>query len=371
MPEVAPPAARPPASPWPGGAVGLLAIGLVLLVLVVLPQALDEFLLGIAILILFWSYLGTAWNILGGYAGQFSFGHAAFFGIGAYTSTWLLVARGVNPWIGMLLGGLLAAVVGLFTAFLTERYGIRGPYFALATFAFAEMLRLLATNLDWINGPRGLQIPLIGGSSWLRFQFEDDRRPYYYVILGLLAAAILITYAVSRSKAGFYFQAVRENEDAAAALGVNTMRYKLLATALSAFLTALGGTFYAQYLFFIDPSLVFGASISVEILLRPLLGGTGTVLGPLVGGLVLTPLAELTRTVIRTPPAAIPFLEPLKGRAGVDVMLFGAILMLVIMFLPDGVLGWIGAQGRHALRAGRGRPLVGGKTARSGSEEIP
>lgn len=322
-------------------------------VALVLPQVLSEFFLGIAILILFWSYLGTAWNILGGYAGQFSFGHAAFFGIGAYASTWLLVGRGVNPWIGMLVGGVLAATFGVFTAFLTERYGIRGPYFALATFAFAEMLRLLTVNVEWLNGPRGLQIPLIGSSSWLHFQFEDDRRPYYYVILGLLAVAIVITFAVSRSKAGYYFQAIREDEDAAAALGVPTMRYKLLATALSAFLTALGGTFYAQYLFFIDPGLVFGASISVEILLRPLLGGAGTVLGPLVGGLVLTPLSEVTRTLIRTPPAALPFLEPLRGRAGVDVMLFGAILMLVIMFLPNGILGWLQSQGRRLRRPSR------------------
>lgn len=324
--------------------VGALG-GLVLL----LPLGLSDFLVGLVILILFWSYLGTAWNILGGYAGQFSFGHAAYFGLGAYTSTFLLVSRGVNPWLGMLIGGAIAALFGVFTGFLTERYGIRGPYFALATFAFAEMLRLVANNLEMINGSRGLQVKLIGGSSWLAFQFEDDRRPYYYVMLGLLALAIGITFLLARARAGYYFQAIREDEEAAATLGVNTMRYKLLATAVSAFLTALGGTFYAQYLFFIDPGLVFGASISVEILLRPLLGGAGTVLGPLVGGIVLTPLAEATRTIIRTPPAFLPFLEPLRGRAGLDVMLFGAILVLVILFLPYGIVGWFQGRARRRL----------------------
>jgi branched-chain amino acid transport system permease protein len=353
MAEAARPSARPIAGrgAFAAAARTPLAALAVLVVLLLLPLALNEFLLGIVILILFWSYLGTAWNILGGYAGQFSFGHAAFFGIGAYTSTWLRVAHGVNPWIGMLLGGALAMGFGLFTGFLTGRYGIRGPYFALATFAFAEMLRLLANGLDVINGPRGLQIPLIGGDSWLAFQFEEVRRPYYYVILAFLAAGILVTYLLSRSKAGYYLQAIREDEDAAAALGVHTLRYKLGATGISAFLTALGGTFYAQYLLFIDPGLVFGAHVSVEILLRPLLGGVGTVLGPLVGGVVLTPLSEFTRALLRTPP---PFLEALRGRAGVDVMLFGAILMLVILFLPEGIVGWIRQRARRFRRpAGR------------------
>ncbi len=328
-----------------------LFAGLVLLALLLLPLAATPFQLSIAILILFWSHLGAAWNILSGYAGQFSFGHAAYFGIGAYTSTWLLVAAGVNPWIGMLAGGLLAAAFGLFTAFLTARYGIRGPYFALATFAFAEMLRLLANGWETINGPRGLQVPLIGGDSWLAFQFETDKRPYYFIVLGLVLVSLLVTSLLARHKAGYYFQAIRENEDAAAALGVHTLRYKLLATGISAFLTALGGTFYAQYLFFIDPGLVFGASVSVEIMLRPLLGGAGTVFGPLVGGLLLTPLSEATRGLLRTPP---PFLQVLQGRPGIDVMLFGTILMLVVLFLPQGIVGWLGQRERQLRRlAGR------------------
>jgi branched-chain amino acid transport system permease protein len=314
---------------------------LILGVLLVLPNFLNNFLLDIATLILFWSFLGTAWNILGGYAGQFSFGHAAFYGIGAYTSTWLLIERGLSPWIGLVVGGLLAVAFGLFTGFLSWRYGLRGPYFALATFAFAEMLRLFTTNWTVVNRSLGLQVPLIGGNSWSAFQFEADKTPYYYIILSFLLLAIATTYLLARSKAGYYLQAIRENEDAASALGVNTLRYKLLAMGLSAFLTAMGGTFYAQYLFFISPDLVFGAKVSVEILLRPIIGGVGTVLGPFLGGLILTPLSEFTRALIRQPPPFLPFLEPFKGRAGVDLMIFGAILVFVIMFLPDGVFGWV------------------------------
>ncbi len=322
----------------PSGYAALLGGAIVLILLLILPQYLDAYLVDIAIFTLFWAYLGMAWNILGGYTGQFSFGHAAYYGIGAYASTWLLVTLHVNPWVGMLIGGLLAMAFGLFTGFVSWRYGLKGPYFALATFAFAEMLRLLTSNWDVVNRSLGLQIQLIGGNSWLAFQFEADKRPYYYVILGFLLLTLLLTFFLARSKVGYYWQAIREDEDAAASLGVNTLRYKLLAMALSAFLTALGGTFYAQYVFFIEPDLVFGVRTSVDILLRPLIGGIGTVFGPLVGGVVLTPLSELTRAFVRQPP---PFLGFLKGRSGVDLMFFGAILVVVIMYVPEGVVGWI------------------------------
>lgn len=320
---------------------------IILIVLLILPRFLSNFMLGLAILILFWAYLGESWNILGGYTGQFSFGHAAFYGLGAYTSTWLLVNLGVNPWLGMILGGLLAMTFGLFTGFLSFRYGLRGPYFALATFAFAEMLRLIAVNWEVVNKSRGIQVPLCDCDSWLRFQFETTKMPYYYIILGMVIVAILVTFLIDRSKMGYYFKAIRENEEAAAALGVNPLRYKLIAMAISSFMTALGGTFYSQYLFFIDPGIVFGVHNSVEILLRPIIGGVGTVLGPVVGALVLTPLSEWTRFIIRQPPDFLPFLQPFQGRSGVDVMIFGFILMVVIIYLPDGLVGWVRARLRR------------------------
>jgi branched-chain amino acid transport system permease protein len=290
------------------------------------PLVLSPYLVHLLVLMLFFAFLGVAWNLLGGYAGQFSFGHAAFFGIGAYTSTLLLVRLGLSPWLGLLAGGLLAAAFGCFAGYLSFRYGLRGPYFALVTLAFAEMLRLVALNWMAVGGPMGILIPLprAGEALW-RLQFQD-KLPYYYLMLALLAVALGVTRAVERARLGHVLAAIRENEDAAEASGVDTLTAKLQAMALSAFLTALGGTFYAQYFSFIDPTLGFGPAVSVEILLRPIVGGPGTLFGPVLGSLVLTPLSELTRSFIR-------------GRAGVDVMVYGAVLVVVITFLPGGLVG--------------------------------
>lgn len=296
----------------------------------------SDFQVSIAVFILYWALLGTAWNIMGGYAGQFSFGHAAYFGIGAYTSTVLLINYELSPWIGMLVGALLAGIFGLLTGTLTFRYGLKGPYFALATFAFAEMLRLVATELEFINTSIGLHVPLIKGDSWALLQFNENPKNYYFAILILLAVGLLVNIAVTHSKTGYYLQAIREDEDAAEALGVNLIRYKVLAVVISAALTALGGSFFAQFFRFINPDLAFGVAISIEILLRPIVGGTGTIWGPLIGALFLTPLSEITRTIVRTPPN---FLQFLKGRTGVDEMLFGIILIIVIIYLPDGIVG--------------------------------
>lgn len=309
--------------------LGWLALGVAA---VVVPPFVSPYVVHILVLIVFFAFLGTAWNLLGGYAGQFSFGHAAFFGIGAYTSTLLLVKGGVSPWVGLWVGGLAAALFGCFAGYLSFRYGLRGPYFALVTLAFAEMLRLLAVNWMAVGGPMGLLIPLPGGGDSLaRLQFRE-KLPYYYVALVLLAGALWLTRRIERSRLGYTLIAIRENEDAAEASGVNTLAAKLWAMGLSAFLTALGGTFYAQYFSFIDPTLVFGAPVSVEILLRPIVGGSGTLIGPLLGSLVLTPLSEVTRSVIR-------------GRPGVDVMIYGAILVVVVTFLPGGIAGAWGGWG--------------------------
>ena len=291
-----------------------------------LPLFASAYLVHLAVLVLYFAFLGVAWNLLGGYAGQFSFGHAAFFGIGAYTSTLLLAKAGVSPWIGLWAGGLLAACYGCLAGYLSFRYGLRGPYFALVTLAFAEMLRLVVLNWPAVGGPMGVLIPLPpGGDSLWRLQFKE-KLPYYYVILAFLGAALALTRTVERSRLGYTLHAIRENEDAAEALGVNTLAAKLWAMGLSSFLTALGGTFYAQYFSFIDPGLAFGAPVSVEILLRPIVGGAGTLVGPILGSLVLTPLSEVTRSLIR-------------GRPGVDVMIYGALLAVVVTFLPGGLVG--------------------------------
>ena len=304
--------------------------------LVALPPLLPKYALEVLISILFFGYLGACWNILGGYGGQFSFGHAAFFGLGAYTSTLLFLHWGVSPWIGMLAGGLLAAGFGLFAGYLSFRYGLRGPYFSLVTLAFAEMLRVVAVNWKAVGSSLGLVVPNRGAApAQLLFA---EKLPYYYVILTMAVGALVITRAMERSRMGYALAAIRENEDAAEAAGVDALSTKLSAMALSSFLTALGGTFYAQYFSYIDPSLTFGPAISIGGLLPAIVGGAGTVTGPLLGSFVLTPISELTRAALR-------------GRAGADIMLYGLVLILVISFLPNGLVGWIRA--RRAPAGGR------------------
>lgn len=313
-----------------------LVLSAVVVATLLLSLFLNQFLLSLLILVFFWAYLGNAWNIMAGYAGQFSFGHAMFYGIGAYTSTVLLVDLGISPWVGMLAGALLAALFGAIVGYLLFRFGVRGHFFALGTFAVAEMVRLFSTELEFINTSIGIHIPLVRGDSWLRMQFEETPANYLLVILILFVIGHIVTIIIVNNRLGYYLQAIRENEEAAAALGVDTLRYKVIAVAISGALTAIGGSFFAHYFLFVDPTLAFGVSVSVQILLRPILGGVGTIWGPLVGALVLTPLAELTRSLVRTPP---PFLDFIQGRAGVDVMLFGAVLIIVVLLMPDGLVG--------------------------------
>jgi branched-chain amino acid transport system permease protein len=271
-----------------------------------------------------------------GPAGMHSFGHAAYFGVGAYTSTLLFLRLGVSPWLGMLAGGAIAAAFGLFAGYLSFRYGLRGPYFSLVTLAFAEMLRVVAVNWKAVGSSLGLVVPNRGSAPAL-FLFAE-KLPYYYVILTMAVGALVITRAMERSRMGYALAAIRENEDAAEAAGVDALSTKLSAMALSSFLTALGGTFYAQYFSYIDPSLTFGPAISIGGLLPAIVGGAGTVTGPLLGSFVLTPISELTRAALR-------------GRAGADIMLYGLVLILVISFLPNGLVGWIRA--RRAPAGGR------------------
>jgi branched-chain amino acid transport system permease protein len=305
-----------------------------LVALVAAPPLLPKYFLEVLISVLFFAYLGSSWNVLGGYAGQFSFGHAAFFGIGAYTSTLLFLQTGLTPWLGMLAGGALAAAFGLLAGYLSFRYGLKGPYFSLVTLAFAEMLRVVAVNTKAVGSSLGLVVPTTHPAPQL-FLFAG-KLPYYYVILAMALGALALTWAVERSGLGYALAAVRENEDAAEAAGVDALGTKLRAMAISSFLTALGGTFYAQYFAYIDPGITFGPTVSIQGLLPAIVGGAGTVLGPLLGSFVLTPVSELTRALLR-------------GRAGADVMLYGLVLVLVISFLPQGLVGFI-----RGLRAGGG-----------------
>lgn len=299
---------------------------LIVLAALALPLFAGEYIQHVVLLIFFWAYLGTSWNILGGFAGQLSLGHAVFFGVGAYTSTILFVNFGITPWIGMPIAGLVAGAVGLCIGFVSFRYGLKGPYFALATIATAEVFRLVFNNLEPVGAAMGILIPLQGNAPAV-FQFSA-KYPYYYIALAMMLMSLEAARAIKRSRLGYQMVALRENEDTAESLGVDTRSVKLIAIGVSAFLTGMGGSFYAQYFFYIDPATTFGISISVDIAIRSIIGGLGTLAGPVVGAVILTPLSELTRIVF-------------GGRhAGVALMSYGLILMAVVLLAPGGVVGW-------------------------------
>ena len=324
----------------------------------IMPEGLSgSALLNVFLLIFLFGYLGQCWNILGGYAGQLSLGHAAYVGVGAYTSTLLYVNFGVSPWIGMLAGAGLAGLFGLFVGFLSFHYRLSGPFFALATIAFAELVRLTVLHLEFTGGSLGVLIPLRGDSFW-EFQF-NSKEPYYYIALVMMTAVTALVYWISRSRLGYYLHAVRQDEQAAAAIGIDTTRTKLIATTLSAALTGAGGTFYAQYTQYIVPDDLITISLSVEIILRTIFGGSATVLGPIVGSFILTPLAEATRilfasggsgvTVVKVFASNAPASEKFDiylnflangGGGGGAIFLYGVVLIAVCVGMPHGVLPW-------------------------------
>ena len=282
--------------------------------------------LHILILLYLYAYLTTSWNLVGGFAGVLPLGHAAFVGIGAYTSTILSLQYGISPWIGMLVGGVLSCIVGVIIGLPT--FKMRGAYFALATIAFAEGIRVMFENIDYagpfqINGPRGLQIPPLNtGLSSFMFATKE---PYYYIILVMLAGVLALTWFISRSKLGYYLVAGGEDPEAAQALGVNVARAKLIAMAMSSFLTAFAGTFWAQFTLYIHPKSVMSLDISFEIAFIALIGGRGSIAGPVLGALLLRPVSDFSR---------IYFGDKLPG---LHLIIFGVVLILVMFYQPRGL----------------------------------
>jgi branched-chain amino acid transport system permease protein len=281
--------------------------------------------LNYAILVLMIAQAGVAWNILGGYAGQVSLGHAAFYGIGAYTSTKLLIVFGLSPWLGMLAGGVVAVLFALVIGWPCFR--LKGHYFAMATIAIAEILKIVVTNQDWLGGAVGLTLPM-AESGWWGFVFNKSRVPYYYIVLGLLLLTLGVSWLIGRSFLGYYFRAIKDEPDAARSVGIDLTRYKLIAIAASSFLTALGGTFYAQKELYIDPGSTMATSLSIKIALVAILGGVGTLSGPVVGALILTAIEESTRAMFGG-----------TGR-GTDLIIYALLIIGIAVFYPSGVVGW-------------------------------
>ncbi len=309
-----------------GGVVGLL-------VLLAFPLVFTKpFPRHVMITIFLYGMLAQAWNVLAGYCGQISLGHAVFFGTGAYTSTVLVRQLGLSPWAGMLAGAALAVALSQVIGYPVFR--LRGHYFAIATIAVGEIIQTLIINWDWVGGARGLFVPIKRPDSFANFQFNESKQTYYYIALGLLALAFWLTRRMERSRTGYYFRAIREDQDAAASLGIPVARYKQRAMALSAGLTALGGTFYAQYILFIDPESVLPLSLSILICLVAVLGGVGTLWGPLIGAAILVPLSEGTRVYLGG-----------TGKA-LDLLVYGALIMLISVIQPGGIMA-LGQRGRR------------------------
>lgn len=285
--------------------------------------------LHILIMLYLYAYMTTTWNLVGGFAGVLPLGHSVFVGIGAYTSTVLWLQWGVSPWIGMLAGGCLAAFVGYLIGKPTLK--MRGAYFALATMAFVEGVRVIVENVDMLgpfklNGPRGLNVPPMpaGEGSFAAFQFAS-KEPYYYIILFMLMGVLYLTWRLSRSKLGYSLSAGGEEPEAAEALGVNVARCKVKAMVASAFLTALAGTFLAQLTLFIYPKSVLTLDLSFELAFIALIGGRGSIAGPVIGALMLRPVTEFSRIYLS---ATLP---------GMHLILLGVILIVVMLYQPRGL----------------------------------
>ena len=301
---------------------------IVLLVLLALPLvSQNHYVLHIAVQIFLLAYLGQSWNIMCGYTGQLSFGHAAFFGLGAYTSTLLLLNLGVSPWIGMLVGGVLAALLGAAIGAVSFKYGARGVYFAFITMAVAEVMRLLAFYWERLTqGAEGLLIPMADQNLAMMSITRENRFIYYYIMLAMLLGCTLLASKIKKMRLGYYLFALRENEDAAEMIGVNVFRYKLIAVAISAFLTALAGTFYAHYYQHFEPPDVFGIPVSFNMIFPVIIGGGNYTLGPIVGSIILTFFEETSRAIMP------------QNMHGFHRILYGVIIILVIIYMPNGLM---------------------------------
>jgi branched-chain amino acid transport system permease protein len=311
----------------------LIPIAVVLAILAAVPFVVQSNVtLNFLVVALMIALVGQGWNILGGYGGQYSFGHAAFFGTGAYVTAILQMRYGINAWVGFAAGISAAAALGAILGVLTFRSGLRGSYFALVTLAFAEVLRIIASVAPITGAGVGTLIKLDLGIRTFQFQ---SRAVFYWIILALVGVSLVTTQLIERSRFGVWLVAVRENEDAAKALGVDANKVKLMAMVISAAITAAAGCFYAQYFLFVDSGIAYGTWISVQALLTPIIGGVGTVFGPLLGALIVKSLGEAAKLVAGDAP-------------GLDLIIYGAVLVLVIWFAPRGLIGGL-AHARRLL----------------------
>ena len=281
----------------------------------------SNFMVNFGVMALFYAFIGQSWNISGGFAGQLSFGHVAFFGVGAYASTIVQLRLGWSPWLGLPAAALAGAAVGVVIGVLSFRAGLKGSYFALITLAFAEVLRIVTNSVSFTGGGLGMLIPMKASAA--NFQFAG-RSGFYFLILLMAALSVALAEWLRRSRFGAQLTAIRENEDSAKALGIDVFREKVKVMLLSGSIGGMGGCFFAQYFLYIDPLVVFGVDKSVEMLLVSMIGGAGTVYGPLVGALLLASISDITRVLTQI--------------QGLSLVLYGGLLVVIIAYLPNGLI---------------------------------
>ena len=311
---------------------GILLAALLLAGLVVAPFLINDYLLTVLILILYFAYAGQAWNIMMGFAGQLSLGHALYVGLGAYTTAALYVHFGVAPWLGILVAVPVAMLAGAIIGFLAFRFGVAGVYFAILTIAFAEFARIGFDHFTWVNGSAGFFLPVTQYAQNDLWNLRGRPIMFYYVILVLTVAGFALCHLLLRSRIGYYWLAIREDEEAARALGIDTFRYKMLAVVISAGMTSLAGVFFAFYYNNLFPEQVFHISRSIELILAPIIGGIGTLFGPILGAFLLTGLSETVTESLHAFGLEIP---------GAKQVFYGVCLLVVVMLLPDGIWPWL------------------------------
>ena len=299
----------------------------VLAVLAVLPLPIhDVYTQNLIILTILYAGLSQAWNILGGYCGQISLGHALYFGIGAYVSTLLFVNAGIPPTLGMFAGGAVGSLVALLVGWPCFR--LSGHYYAIATVVVGEIGYLLFLNWDFVGAATGVYVPF-HGQSWANLQFRTTKLPFHYLVLAFAAVTWVVAWLLEGSRWGYSWRAVRDDVTAARSLAVRVFPSKMAAAAISGFFTGVGGAIFAQYVGYIDPDSVLAANISILIALPAVLGGVGTLWGPLIGAAILIPTSEVTRSY-------------LGGAGGLDLMIYGALIVGVALLRPTGLVSLIG-----------------------------
>jgi branched-chain amino acid transport system permease protein len=302
---------------------GLLAFLLLISGLAVFPLFLrDPFLSHLMIMIMMYATMSIGWNVIGGYAGQVSFGNAAFFGLGAYTTAILLVNYNINPWLGMLAGCVVSVCLAVIVGYPCFR--LRGHYFAIATIAVGEIMGLIFTNWDYVGAAVGIYLPIVE-ESFTNFEFHSSKISYYYIILAMLLFAIAVSYAVEESRLGYYLRAIKDDSDGARSLGIDIQKYKMIAFSISAILTSICGTFYAQYVLYIHPSSTMDLMMSIHLCIIVMIGGIGKLFGPVLGAFVFIPLMELTRVYLGS-----------EGQ-GIDMIIYSLLVIIIAIWRPQGL----------------------------------